>query len=412
MSSEVPDGWKTSTLAAVADITRGVSWRDENETDETASGALPVLGIRNVQKSLKLDETVWLAGLPQKAIESSTVRLGDILMVGSNGNPSRIGNAVRIDVPGVYLYASLLFGVRPNESRIDGEFLFRLIQSAEVQQAISDTVQGSTGLANLKITVLRDVPLLLPPLNEQRRIAEVLRVAGAACEAGQQVVATYGDLIQTEIDSVVADLISDPRTPVARLGDVSTVKGGKRLPKGSEYSDIPTGFRYVRVTDWNDYEIDPAYVRWISSEAASSIRRYTISSADLFISIAGSIGLVASVPDELNGAYLTENAAKIVLREDVAIDREYLLLVLRSGSLTNQIRQQKGVGGGVPKLALFRIEALEIPLPPLGRQREIAASYRSLKVARSNASQASSGAARVFETLAADLLSGRVRVPA
>lgn len=170
MSGEVPVGWTRTTLAALADITRGVSWRDENETSKATAGALPVLGIRNVQQSLKLDETVWLAGLSQKAIASSTVRSGDILMVGSNGNPARIGNAVRIDVPGIYLYASLLFGVRPDEKQVDGEFLFHLIRSSAVQQAISDTVQGSTGLANLKITVLRDIPILLPEIDEQRRI--------------------------------------------------------------------------------------------------------------------------------------------------------------------------------------------------------------------------------------------------
>lgn len=254
--------------------------------------------------------------------------------------------------------------------------------------------------------------LPLPPLDEQRRIAEVLRSASAACEAALQVIEKYGDVIQTEIDAVVADLIAAPAVPMVRLGDVAAVKGGKRLPKGSEYSDAPTGYRYVRVTDWNDHEIDPSYVRWISSEAASAIRRYTISSADLFISIAGSIGLTATVPPELDGAHLTENAAKIVLREDVEVDRDYLLLVMRSGSLTDQIRQQKGVGGGVPKLALFRIEALEVPLPPLSRQRKIAASYRSLKVARSNAIQASKSAIALREMLASDLLSGHVRVPA
>ncbi|MBB5661122.1 restriction endonuclease subunit S [Brevundimonas halotolerans] len=412
MPSEVPEGWKQTTLGAVADITRGVSWRDENETNKTTAGALPVLGIRNVQQSLKLDDTVWLTGLSQRSVASSTVRRGDILMVGSNGNPARIGNSVRIDVAGVYLYASLLFGVRPDEAQADGEFLFHLIRSTAVQKAISDTVQGSTGLANLKITVLRDTRLLLPPLEEQRRIAEVLRSASATCEASNRVVEKYGAVIQTEIDSVVAELVNDPSIPKVHLGEVAMVKGGKRLPKGSQYSDDPTGFRYVRVTDWNDHEIEPARVQWIPSETAAAIRRYTISSADLFISIAGSIGLVALVPAELDGAHLTENAAKIVLRDDQVIDRNYLLLALMSGSLTDQIRQQKGVGGGVPKLALFRIEALEIPLPSIDRQREIAASYRSLKAARSISSQASKAAVRVFETLAADLLSGRVRVPA
>lgn len=357
-----------------------------------------------------------------RALSASVREAGDVPVYGSNGIcgkhsaalvnergivVGRKGTAGSVNVTtGPFWPIDTTYFVVP---RVEADFDWL---AATLEHARLSELNEATGVPGLNRDKAYVQPVLLPPLDEQRRIAEVLRAAGAACEAGQQVVETYGDVLQSEIDSVVADLVADPKTPMARLCDVSTVKGGKRLPKGSEYSDIPTGSRYVRVTDWNDYEIDPAYVRWISSEAASSIRRYTISSADLFISIAGSIGLVASVPAELDGAYLTENAAKIVLREDVDIDREYLLWVMRSGSLANQIQQQKGVGGGVPKLALFRIEALEIPLPPLGRQREIAASYRSLKVARSDASQSSKGAARVFETLAADLLSGRVRVPA
>lgn len=380
MSSEVPEGWHSAALGDVIRLEYGRAL----SASTREPGPIPVYGSNGV------------CGQHSAALVNKRG-----IVVGRKGTAGSVTVTT-----GPFWPIDTTYFVVP---RVEADFDWL---AATLEHARLSELNEATGVPGLNRDKAYLQPILLPPLNEQRRIAEVLRVAGAACEAGQQVVATYGDIIQTEIDYVVADLISDPRTPMARLGDVSTVKGGKRLPKGSEYCDIPTGSRYVRVTDWNDYEIDPAYVRWISSEAASSIRRYTISSADLFISIAGSIGLVASVPAELNGAYLTENAAKIVLREDVAIDREYLLLVLRSASLTNQIRQQKGVGGGVPKLALFRIEALEIPLPPLGRQREIAASYRSLKVARSIASQASSGAARVFETLAADLLSGRVRAPA
>lgn len=402
MSSEVPGGWRATKLGDHCRIDiGGTPSRDKpqfwsNERDGHPWVSIADLKTPLVNHTKEFISDLGIANSNVKPVPRGTVMMSFKLTIGRTAIAARD------------LFTNEAIAAFNPSDDLDNDFLFYALPHAASGAETDQAIKGAT----LNKAKLRDLSILLPPLDEQRRIAEVLRSASAACEAGKQVVETYGDVIQTEIDTVVADLVADPKTPMVRLGDVSTVKGGKRLPKGSEYSDNATGSRYVRVTDWNDYEIDPAHVRWISSEAASSIRRYTISSVDLFISIAGSIGLVASVPAELNGAYLTENAAKIVLREDVEIDREYLLLVMRSGSLTSQIRQQKGVGGGVPKLALFRIEALDIPLPPLGRQREIAASYQSLKVARSNASQALEGAARVFETLAADLLSGRVRVPA
>ena len=350
----------------------------------------------SVNRSKEFISDLGVANSNVKLVPRGTVMMSFKLTIG------------RTAVAGRDLYTNeAIAAFFPNRD-LDSDFLFYALPHAARSAQTDQAIKGAT----LNKAKLRDLVLGLPPLDEQQRIAEVLRSASAACEAAQLAVEKCGSLIQTEIDSVVADLVADAAVPVVQLGDVAMVKGGKRLPKGSDYSDSPTGFRYVRVTDWNDHQIDPAHVRWISTEAASAIKRYTISSADLFISIAGSVGLVASIPAELDGAYLTENAAKIVLREGAEIDRDYLLLVMMSGSLTRQIRQQKGIGGGVPKLALFRIEALEIPLPSLSRQREVAASYRRLKAARLNANQASEAAARLGEKLALDLLSGRVRVPA
>ena len=212
--------------------------------------------------------------------------------------------------------------------------------------------------------------------------------------------------------SVIGDLFADEHARRVRVSEIALVMGGKRLPKGSNYEERPTDNRYIRVTNWADYQIDASDVRYISNEVAASIRRYTISSEDLFISIAGSIGLVASVPPDLDGAFLTENAAKIVVSDQKSVDTTYLLVALRSELLTEQIRQQKGVGGGVPKLALFRIEELCLPLPEIGIQREIAASYLSLKAAREQSAISLNAASKLKADLADDLLSGRVRVPA
>lgn len=204
--------WLTVPLGEVADISRGTSWGKDNEVRGPQDGAMPVLGIRNVQARLKLDDLVWLTGLKPSAISSSTVQMGDILMVGSNGNPARIGNAVQVDEPGRYLYASLLFGLRPRRDRVDPGFLYQAIIAPGVQTAISDAVQGTTGLSNLKITTLRDLPIDLPPLDEQRRIAEVLRSVDDAIGANSALVGAggsgdVGSLLKLK-SALMSDLLS------------------------------------------------------------------------------------------------------------------------------------------------------------------------------------------------------------
>jgi hypothetical protein len=95
------------------------------------------------------------------------------------------------------------------------------------------------------------------------------------------------------------------------IGEVGKVKGGKRLPQGHSYSNSPTRFPYIRVTDFADLTINTQELKYLPSETQQFIKQYTISKDDVFISIAGSIGKVGVIPEHLDGANLTENAAKI-----------------------------------------------------------------------------------------------------
>jgi type I restriction enzyme S subunit len=106
---------------------------------------------------------------------------------------------------------------------------------------------------------------------------------------------------------------------------------------------------------------------WI--ETYKQIKIYTIVSDDVYISIAGTIGLAGIIPPELNGANLTENAAKLCNLRNV--DKKFLAYILNSEIAKPQISALIGKATQ-PKLALFRIEKINIPLPPLLEQRRIA----------------------------------------
>ena len=99
------------------------------------------------------------------------------------------------------------------------------------------------------------------------------------------------------------------------LREFAYIKGGKRLPKGEQLLDIKTAYPYVRVSDFNEKgSIDIDNLKYLSPSAYQQIKNYTISSEDLYISIAGTIGKTGFLPYCLKQANLTENAAKIVLK--------------------------------------------------------------------------------------------------
>lgn len=154
------------------------------------------------------------------------------------------------------------------------------------------------------------------------------------------------------------------------VGDIAEVKGGKRLPKGKLVQKERTPHPYIRVTDFTRDGVNERQVRYIDSEAYSKIARYTISDQDVYISIAGTIGLVGMVPASLNGANLTENAAKICNINKAYIPK-YIVYYLKSDQGIHEIKSRV-VGTSQPKLALFRIKEIPLPEVPIKTQERIA----------------------------------------
>jgi len=162
-----------------------------------------------------------------------------------------------------------------------------------------------------------------------------------------------------------------------KVGDFAKVKGGKRMPAGTALTQLKSKHPYLRIVDFKNGGIDKSNLQFVPDDVFPQIARYVISDRDLYISIVGTIGLVGVVPKELDGANLTENAAKICEIDENKVHGKYLGYFLRSEAGQAAI-QALTVGSTQPKLALFRIEQIEVPCPPLLEQEGIAALLSAL----------------------------------
>lgn len=258
--------------------------------------------------------------------------------------------------------------VRPGPRLHNRYFVHRLMADHQAGR-LDDYLTGAT-IKHFTGQDLARYKFPLPPLAQQRRIAKVLDRAEALRAKRRAAIAQLDSLTQ----SLFLDLFGDPTAnpkgwPVRTIAELCEVKGGKRLPKGEEYSLVPTSFRYIRVTDLKDGAVNEAGLVHLKPEVQAKISRYIVKTGDVIISIAGSIGLIAPVPESLDGANLTENAAKLVPRNREAYDARYLASLLRTPVAQSQIGSHIGQVT-IGKLALFRIEKLTVPLPPVELQRE------------------------------------------
>jgi type I restriction enzyme S subunit len=187
---------------------------------------------------------------------------------------------------------------------------------------------------------------------------------------------------------------------VRQLSDIANVKGGKRVPKGYKLETEPTDHPYLTVSSFtDDGTIDTSELRYLSPEVFAQIARYTVSSNDLFVSIAGTIGKAGSVPPELDGANLTENACKLVFKPGIC--RDFIYYFTKSHDFALQAAANTRVAAQ-PKLALERLGTIALAVPDLAEQRRIVGildeAFDGIATAKANAEKNLQNARALFES--------------
>jgi len=195
---------------------------------------------------------------------------------------------------------------------------------------------------------------------------------------------------------------------VKAMDEVSFVTSGKRLPLGSSLVDQPTPHPYIRVTDMRPGTIELSEIRFVPESVFPAIKRYRIYQADIFISVAGTLGIVGKIPAELDGANLTENADRIT---NITCVQDYLLYVLMSPLIQNTVNSIQTVGAQ-PKLALERIRKFKIPLPPTdAEQRAIAAALSDVDALLDGLERLIAKKRDLKQAAMQQLLTGQTRLP-
>ena len=236
------------------------------------------------------------------------------------------------------------------------------------------------------IFLMQEYPLAYPSKPEQQKIADCLSSIDDLITAQTQkldTLKTHKKGLMQHLFPAEGETLPKLRFPEFQdageweekhLGKICEIKGGKRIPKGFSLTNEKTDYPYVRVSDMYMGGIDTSSVLYIPSEIEKQIRSYKISKNDLFITVAGTIGIVGEVPEELDNANLTENANKIIVK---SIAKKYLLHYL-TGESAQQLISSSVTNNAQPKLALERIRLFPIPVPSPEEQQKIADCLSSI----------------------------------
>ena len=226
-------------------------------------------------------------------------------------------------------------------------------------------MSGGSAIININQETLGNLTVDLPPLSIQHRIADILSAYDDLIENNTRRIRILEQMAQAIYQEWFGKVDKESLPEgwkIIELGDIADVKGGKRLPKDHGVIDEITDHPYLRVKDFTDRGLSRDDIKYIDEETFQAVKNYTITSDDIYISIAGTIGRVGIVPADYSNSNLTENAAKIC-NIKTEVNKYFLLHFLQSADGQEQIASRV-VGTSQPKLALFRIKEIHFALPP------------------------------------------------
>lgn len=182
----VPNGWKRIPLEHIAEIRSGVAKGKSGLKDPIT---IPYLRVANVQDGhINLDEVKTLE-IEAHQLERYSLKVGDVLM-NEGGDFDKLGRGdVWLGQISPCLHQNHVFAVRPNQEKLDSFFLAALAASNYGKTYFLSCAKRSTNLASINSTQIKEFPVLAPPVDEQKKIAQILSTWDSAITTTEQLLA-------------------------------------------------------------------------------------------------------------------------------------------------------------------------------------------------------------------------------
>ncbi len=270
-------------------------------------------------------------------------------------------------------------------------------------------LQNASGSTFLEISPkkIKNIQIPLPPLPEQQRIAQILSDTDALIQQLDALIAKKQAIKQGTMQEL---LRPKEGWEVKTLGEVAEVitKGTTPTSIGKEFQHRGVSFIKIESLEKSG-KVIPNKVAFIDKETHLLLKRSQLRAKDIVFSIAGALGRVAIIQDDILPANTNQALAIIRLGSDSILNYEYLFYVLVSEKIQRSIFGIS-VQGAQPNLSLLNIYQFEIFYPPLSEQNHIAQILSDMDKELEQLEAKRAKYAAIKTGLMQSLLTGAVRV--
>ena len=366
----VPKGWEYSTLESLCEPSAPITYGVLKPGDYFADG-VPLLQIKDLLSDLS--EPQYLHRISPELDEQyrrSRIKTNDILI-------SLVGTVGRIGIVPEQLNNA---NIHRNLGRIrteSFEFLVHYLHSDIAKNRFGISSSGSSQSA-LNLTVLRSLKVPVPPFPEQQKIAKILSTWDKAISTTERLIENSTQQKSALMQQLLTGkqrLLDESGQRFAgeweeyKLGEITDfIRDGTHGTHKRYESGVPM-LSAKNITKENTVDFDDA--PYISEEDYNKIHaRYTIKSGDILLTVVGTLGRVALVPEELAEKFTLQRSVAII-RVAKGVCNQFLMQLFSSSDFTHLLHR-KSNSTAQAGVYLGELGKLKILLPSFEEQQKIA----------------------------------------
>jgi type I restriction enzyme S subunit len=255
--------------------------------------------------------------IPERKVELKKLLKGDIIIEKSGGSPKQpVGRVVFFNSEGTYLCNNFTSVLRPKREKVDPKYLHYILFASHKFGITSVFQNKTTGIINLQLPrYVEKLPIPLPTLKTQQRIAGILDNAAALRDKTAQLLTEYDLLAQ----SIFLEMFGDPtKGEIIELKESTDILGGYAF-KSSDF--IEDGIPLVKIGTVNKGYFDLKNSSFLPADYLKKYEKWVVYSGDMLMSLTGTVGKddygnIEIVTSEHDQYFLNQRVAKLETNKD------------------------------------------------------------------------------------------------
>ena len=355
--TNLPSGWSIQSLGNIADITMGNSPPGDSYNDQR-------IGVPLINGPVEFSEGAFGETIASKFTTAPTkmCRKGDFLICVRGSTTGRT-NIAAFD-------ACIGRGVAAIQAHGEQRYVNHFVRTLEKQ--IYASGNGST-FPSISQQQLHELQVPLPPLPDQKRIADILDKADAIRRKRQEVAKHCNDFLTSAFNTLFGDPVQNPnKWPETTLDAVAHLQSG--VTKGRNFGDQQTvEVPYMRVWNVQDGHLRLDDIKDITV-LPSDVEKYSLEEGDLLLTEGGD-------PDQLGRGAIWYAPIPVCIHQNhifrVRCDQKLIIPEFLSALIGSQkgkryfLKMAKQTTG-IASINMTQLKKCPVFLPPLHLQQQFA----------------------------------------